>query len=159
MEDDQDEAVEKIGGVWTATDFEARAAQIYDEYKGRFSRRFKWLRANLFRSSLKGELHSDSNALLELLQTYGAWDPAKDAKLGALHSLLTTTYPDRKVLVFSQFADTVAYLEAQLEERGVKALAGVTGKSADPTAFARRFSPNSNQRPGQVKARAGGFAS
>ena len=39
----------------------------------------------------------------------------------------------------------------QLEKRGVESLAGVSGKSADPTAFARRFSPESNQRPGQVK--------
>ena len=47
-DDDQDEAVEKTDGAWTASDFEARAAQIYGEYEGRYSRRFKWLRADLF---------------------------------------------------------------------------------------------------------------
>ena len=150
-DDDQDEAVEKTGGAWTASDFEARAARIYGEYEGRYSRRFKWLRADLFKSSLESELLSDSNALLDILQTYGDWDPAKDAKLDALNSLLTETFPDRKVLVFSQFADTVYYLEAQLQKRGVADMSGVTGSSADPTDSAWRFSPDSNQRPGQGK--------
>ena len=76
-DDDQDEAVEKTGGAWTASDFEARAAQIYGEYEGRYSRRFKWLRADLFKRSLEDELQSDSNALLDILQAYGDWDPAK----------------------------------------------------------------------------------
>ena len=150
-DDDQDEAVEKTGGAWTVSDFEARAAQIYGEYEGRYSRRFKWLRADLFKHSLESELQSDSNALLDILQTYGDWDPAKDAKLDALNSLLTETFPDQKVLVFSQFADTVDYLEAQLKKRGVADMAGVTGNSADPTDSAWRFSPDSNQRPGQGK--------
>ena len=150
-DDDQDEAVEKTGGAWTASDFETRAAQIYAEYEGRYSRRFKWLRADLFKSSLEDELLSDSNALLDILQTYGHWDPAKDAKLDALNSLLSETFPDQKVLVFSQFADTVDYLEAQLKKSGMTDMAGVTGNSADPTDSAWRFSPDSNQRPGQGK--------
>ena len=78
-DDEQEEGVEETGRAWTAADFETRAAQIYAEYEGRYSRRFKWLRGDLFASSLESELQSDSNALLDLLQTYGAWDPAKDA--------------------------------------------------------------------------------
>ena len=90
-------------------------------------------------------------ALLELLQTYGTWDTAHDAKLDALHSLLTDSFPNDKVLVFSQFADTVNYLEAQLKQRGVQALSGVTGNASNPTQLAWQFSPKSNQRPGQGK--------
>ena len=148
-DDEQEEEVQETGGAWTAGGFEARAAAVYAEYEGRYRRRFKWLRSDLFRDSLESELQVDSNALLGLLQTYGAWDPRHDAKLDALHTLLTEAFPDRKVLVFSQFADTVFYLEAQLKRRGVQALAGVTGNSADPTQLAWRFSPHSNQRPGQ----------
>ena len=148
-DDEQEEEVQETGGAWTAAGFEARAAAIYADYEGRYRRRFKWLRSDLFQDSLEGELQADSNALLDLLQTYGAGDPHHDAKLDALHTLLTETFPDRKVLVFSQFADTVFYLEAQLKRRGVQALAGVTGNSADPTQLAWRFSPHSNQRPGQ----------
>ena len=150
-DDDQEEAVEKTGGAWTASHFEARAAQIYAEYEGRYRGRFKWLRPDLFKNSLESELQSDSNALLDVLQCYGDWDPAKDAKLDALNLLLTETFPDQKVLVFSQFADTVDYLEAQLKKRGMADMAGVTGNSADPTDSAWRFSPDSNQRPGQGK--------
>ena len=118
--------------------------------RGRYRRRFKWLRSDLFRASLESELQSDASALLGLLQTYGAWDPAHDAKLDALHTLLTKTFPDRKVLVFSQFADTVLYLEAQLKSRGVKDMAGVTGSSPDPTQLAWRFSPDSNRHHGRA---------
>ncbi|MDE0165951.1 MAG: helicase-related protein [Bryobacterales bacterium] len=146
-DDEQEEEVRETGVAWTAADFEKRASQIYAEYQGRYQRRFKWLRPDLFLSSLENEIRTDSNALLDLLQTYGAWDPDHDTKLGALHTLLTETFPDEKVLVFSQFADTVHYLEAQLKGRGVSALAGVTGDSINPTELAWRFSPMSNQRP------------
>ena len=148
-DDEQEEAAEKTGGAWTAADFEARAAQIYAEYEVRYSGRFRWLRADLFKNSLENELQSDADALQAILTDYGAWDPAKDAKLDALHSLLTETFPDQKVLVFSQFADTVDYLEAQLKNRGVTDMEGVTGSSADPTDSAWRFSPDSNQRSDQ----------
>ena len=148
-DDEQEQEVQETGEAWPTADFEARAAEIYAEYEGRYKKRFKWLRADLFRESLENELQSDTNALLGILQTYGAWDPEHDAKLDSLHSLLTETFPDKKVLVFSQFADTVLYLEGQLKRKGVQALAGVTGNSADPTQLAWRFSPNSNQRPGQ----------
>ena len=150
-DDETDEEAQETGGARTSADFESRASQIYEEYEGRYRKRFKWLRPDLFRTQLKSELQADSDALLNLLQSYGAWDPEHDAKLDALHTLLTETFPERKVLVFSQFADTVLYLESQLERRGVQALAGVTGNSADPTRLAWRFSPNSNQRGREVK--------
>ena len=150
-DDEQDGVVEQTGLTRTPEDFLARAAQIYAEYQGRYSRRFKWLRADLFKRSLESELQSDSSALLGILQKYGEWDPAKDAKLDALHSLVTKSFPDQKVLVFSQFADTVDYLESQLRKRGVEDMAGVTGNSAEPTQLAWRFSPISNQRTGRQK--------
>ena len=138
------------GSDWTANGLKERTAEIYAEYEGRYKKRFKWLRSDLFSGSLESELESDANALQGLLQTHETWDAAHDAKLDALHTLLVDTFPDRKVLVFSQFADTVLYLETQLKSRGVQALAGVTGNSIDPTELARRFSPTSNQRSSQV---------
>jgi hypothetical protein len=79
-----------------------------------------------------------------LLDRAGSWDAVRDAKLGALHALLAETHPQDKVLIFSQFADTVTYLAQELAARGVAGVAGVTGASDDPTALARRFSPRSN---------------
>ena len=135
---------------WNQEAFERRAARIYDEYESRFARRFTWMRSDLFRPQLEAELQQDADALLGLLRKHGQWNPAMDTKLEALHELVTESYPDRKVIVFSQFADTVRYLERQLQSRGVGALAGVTGDSADPTAMAWRFSPVSNDRRGFV---------
>src|SRR3712207_7777033 len=50
-----------------------------------------------------------------------------------------TTLFRSKVLVFTQFADTVGYLTEQLKRRGVDSLEGVTGDSENPTGLAWRF--------------------
>ena len=131
---------------WTLEAFEERAGRIYDEYVTRFRRRFTWVRHDLFRPGLETELQDDASALIALLRGNGQWRPAQDAKLDALQKLITKSYPDRKIIVFSQFADTVRYLEKELQGRGVGALAGVTGDSPDPTAIAWRFSPVSNDK-------------
>ena len=55
-------------------------------------------------------------------------------------------HPTDKVLVFSQFADTVDYLDDQLKIARIPAAAGVTGDTEDPTAIAHRFSPRSNDK-------------
>ena len=128
--------------------FERRAAEIYARYRADYRRRFRWLPPHLFAAgNLERQLREDSEALLGILCEHGAWNPRHDAKLRALRELLTGTFPHQKVLVFSQFADTVRYLDAQLGRMGVDAIAGVTGDSEDPTEFARRFSPVSNRSP------------
>ena len=68
-----------------------------------------------------------------------------DAKLDALFNLLTKKHAKEKVIVFTQFADTVRYLETQLRTRGLQQFAGVTGEDEDPTGYAWRFSPTSNR--------------
>lgn len=130
--------------------FRARAADVYAQYQTQYQRRFRWIRADLFEPRLLKDLRSDAENLLLVLQVCGKWDAANDAQLNALHELLTVRHARQKVLVFSQFADTVHYLERELKYRGVKRLAGVTGGSTDPTALAWRFSPVSNGRREQV---------
>jgi superfamily II DNA or RNA helicase len=131
-------------------DYMARASDVYDEYAGAFKRRFKWLRPSLFAEVLAEDLRGDVHALLKVLKTCGDWDAGKDTKLKALMRLLTHDHPREKVLIFSQFADTVRYVETQLRSRGVEHLAGATGHSDDPTALAWRFSPDSNQKRDEV---------
>jgi len=109
---------------------------------------------------LAQHLRADASDLLSILQLVGEWDVDRDAKLNALHRLLAETHPqdpvvsaaEPKVLVFSQFADTVRYLEQQLLARSVDRLAGVTGSSSDPTGLAWRFSPVSNNKRKQISA-------
>jgi superfamily II DNA or RNA helicase len=145
----------------TEEDFRRRAAEVYADYEGRQKRRFRWLRPDLFADDLAEDLDGDVQALLAILEHAGEWDASKDEKLAALHKLLTETYPDQKVLVFTQFADSVDYLARELKRGGhnpdgtarggVPLLAGVTGDSSNPTALAWRFSPVSNNKRGQVR--------
>ena len=135
---------------WDKANFEARATEVYAEYQRQYKHRFNWIRPDLFTESLEDELQSDADALLEILQSYGSWKPDHDAKMIALHNLLSKEYPNNKVLVFSQFADTVRYLEEQLKMRGIDNMASVTGDSSNPTRLAWRFSPASNDKRKRV---------
>jgi hypothetical protein len=132
-------------------EYRRRAAQVYGQYAGQYRRRFKWLRPALFNGNLKKDLQQDAQALLQVLSRCGTWEAEKDAKLAALIDLLTKRHPHEKVLVFTQFADTVDYLARQLKARGIAALEGVTGDSDDPTELARRFSPVSNEKREQIR--------
>ena len=129
---------------WDMEALGVRAAAVYQTYMDSFRTRFKWLRSDLFVSALEEALEADTEALLEILRRSGRWDENRDAKLDALHTLLSKKHPDRKVLVFSQFADTVRYLVRELKRRGVDGLEAVTGDTEAPTLLARRFSPESN---------------
>ena len=152
--DSNSEAVEPLGiftNALTEKNFRERAAVVYNIYTSDFKRRFKWLRPELFGAALKNDLKEDAASLLTVLARAGAWNAERDTKLQALLSLLTQRHPKDKVLVFSQFADTVNYLETQLQARCVSSLAGITGNTDDPTAMAYRFSPVSNNKRKQVK--------
>jgi Helicase conserved C-terminal domain/PLD-like domain len=134
----------------TQDDFMRRAAEVYAEYSTQYRQRFKWLRPGLFIKALEHDLLNDSQALLRVFEKSGDWDADRDAKLQALTNLLSRKHPHEKVLVFTQFADTVYYLKAQLKARGVNKLEGATGNSENPTALAWRFSPVSNERRNRV---------
>jgi hypothetical protein len=143
-EDEETQPSENLNLVSEAG-FQKRAAEVYQLYSTQFKKRFKWLPAALFVDSLGDDLKSDGDTLMQVLENCGDWNPAGDAKLEALFKLLTKTHPNEKVLIFTQFADTVRYLAGNLRARGVQSLAGVTGESDDPTGYAWRFSPVSNR--------------
>ena len=154
FDDDTDEIETEFLGetqfLAVSSAFKERAANVYKLYATSFKSRFRLIRPDLFHKSLIKELRADTEAILSILQTLGEWDVAQDAKLNALHHLLTKTHPNDKVLIFSQFADTVRYLTEQLQARGLVRLAGVTGDSPDPTGLAWRFSPVSNEKRDRI---------
>ncbi len=82
--------------------YQQRAAAIYRLYQGQYPLRFKWIRANLFRSELQQHLQQDATALMGILQLAGTWNPASDAKLRVLAALLRQQHPTDKVLIFTQ---------------------------------------------------------
>ncbi len=139
--------------LYPEIDFKCRVHEIYTEYSTKYKSSFKWLPSSLFTRKLADDLRSDINALLKILNTCGEWETSKDTKLDALLRLLMKDHPNEQVIIFTQFADTVRYLEAQLKARGVTRLAGVTGASSDPTDLAWRFSPLSNNKRDQIKTK------
>ncbi|MBI2864011.1 MAG: NgoFVII family restriction endonuclease [Chloroflexi bacterium] len=151
-DDDGDAVVPALASpLGSEAEFRRRAAEVYGEYASQLRSRFKWLPPTLFERSLRDDLRTDAASLTTLLGRCGDWDAGRDAKLDALFHLITEVHPREKIIVFTQFADTVEYLETQLRARGVAGLAGVTGGSADPTALAWRFSLESNGKRDQVR--------
>ncbi len=146
FEDENEEANSTSGTqAKSLEDFAKEAANAYQFLSRTQGRLFDWLRPDLFINDLARNLRQDAESLFTILQIAGEWLPDKDQKLIELQKLITKNHPEQKVLVFSQFADTVRYLNEQLHDRGIKQLAGVTGDTEDPSGFARRFSPESNQ--------------
>ncbi len=145
-EEDETEDQSSENGIRIEEDFRARAAEVYELYAGRFKNRFRWLPSHLFVSELNKVLTSDTKTLTSLIERSGPWQPTQDVKLDALEQVLKEKHPNQKVVVFSQFADTVQYLDNQLKSRDVSETAPVTGDSVDPTALAWRFSPDCNEK-------------
>lgn len=141
----------KNGHMCSDAEFKQRAAQVYHQYATSYKSRFKWLNAGLFIPKLAKHLQSDSQNLIKVLAGCGTWDSQKDTKLQALRELICRTHANEKVLIFTQFADTVRYLEKCLRGAGVTGISGATGGSADPTELAWRFSPVSNGVRNQIR--------
>ena len=132
-------------------EFKKRASEIYRIYETKYKKRFRWLKSSLFLKELAEDLKKDITALISALEKCGEWDADKDAKLNALFDLISKRHPKDKIIIFSQFADTVYYLEAELKKHGLSKLAGVSGDSEDPTGYAWRFSPKSNEKEDIIK--------
>lgn len=133
-------------------DFARAGAGGYALLKAEHGRNFEWLRPDLFVADLTTHLLQDAQRLFSILELAQEWNPAKDEKLVELLKLLTKKHPAEKILLFSQFADTIAYLNEQLHSRGLKRFAAVTGDTEDPSEVARRFSPESNKARDKVSA-------
>ncbi|MFI5252372.1 MAG: helicase-related protein [Bacteroidota bacterium] len=150
-DNDDGEEKESITGLLTEEELQKKAADIYHEYETIYKTRFKWLKSDLFINRLAEDLKKDSIALSSILRSTGEWKADEDKKLAELKALIGKKHKDDKVLVFTQFADTVKYLEIQLKSLKIEALQGVTGDSSDPTLVAWRFSPVSNEKRGIIK--------
>ena len=147
-DDDQEagDPDEILPGMDSEAAFRRRAAQVYEGFARQHRNSFRWLPAAWFSPALKRDLLRDAGALVGILEAAGQWDPAADAKLHALVALVRDQHPAEKVLVFSQFADTVAYLADELGRGGVRDVAAATADARNPAELAWRFSPRSNDK-------------
>ncbi len=120
------------------------AASAYDTLQAKNPRTIRWAPHRMFRDDLAEDLQHDAEVITEMLDRFGVWDAERDGKVTALENLLTDRYPDNKVLIFTEAADTAHYVWEELLRRGVEAVGVVTGDSENPTALAQRFSPRPN---------------
>jgi superfamily II DNA or RNA helicase len=147
---DTQDPTSSVRELMTENEFKTKALEIYSTYRTKFIRRFKWLKPELFNNGLAKDLLKDAKTLMNIFKKTGGWDAKQDAKLLSLWALLAQNHPQDKVLVFSQFADTVEYLTEQLKANGLRAVEGVTGNTDDPTSVACLFSPVSNEKRDQI---------
>jgi len=147
---DNGQETKKVGHSFTVLKSEEeylmKAEEVYNQYAKEYRSRFSWFRHDLFIDKLKKHLSEDCQTLIKVLSLAGDWIPQNDSKLMALKNLIEESHPEDKVLIFSQFADTIRYLCQQLKKMGISKLAAVTGDSDNPTHMVHRFSPRSNGR-------------
>lgn len=143
--EDEEEPLPPLG-LWDESHYRSQAETIYKAISSHRSKRYKWLRTDVFKKTLLTDLKRDSSALLDLLIDAGEIPTSQDFKLHALINLLHTEAPDQKFILFTQFADTAFYLQAALKEAGVVGVDCATGASEDPAKQAWRFSPESNDK-------------
>ncbi|TXH60573.1 MAG: NgoFVII family restriction endonuclease [Bacteroidia bacterium] len=150
---DNDGFTNKLNLILDENTYLNKAAEVYQAFSAEpLRKRFDWIRSELFSQTLLVSLLDDSRDVLKILKIGKGWNPDEDRQLNALHHLITQKHPNEKILVFTQFADTAAYLHIELKKRGIKKLDFVTGDNENPTDLAHRFSPVSNKKPEIVQA-------
>lgn len=87
----------------------------------------------------------DLNQIITFIELGAKVDPAKDDKLKALVRMLKSDkdLKERKVIIFSEFADTAWYLEKHLKEAGLSGVERIDGSCSQRvrSSVIHRFSP------------------
>ncbi len=141
--DDDDDTYSEI--LTTQKQYLERAEKYYKSLLAKKDK-YKWIRSQFFNSKLKKDLIGDSKDLMGVLKLGKNWKQENDRQLNALYDLATKKHKNEKILIFTQFSDTAYYLYNSLKKRGLEKLECVTGANENPTAFAHRFSPISNEK-------------
>jgi superfamily II DNA or RNA helicase len=123
-----------------------RPQQDYETLKEKDPTGIEWVHADLFLPQLELDIQKDSEVLSKLLSAYGEVNELNDSKLHALAKTIKEKYPNKKILIFTEYADTAEYVAKGLQNLGFAKVAPVTGNSGNPTDLARKFSPHSNRK-------------
>jgi hypothetical protein len=95
------------------------------------------------------DAYDDLDQLAEFLNLLTGAKPERDDKLKALIKLLKNdaVLKKEKVILFTEFADTARYLEAQLAQAGIEGICRIDGGSSQKqrSDVIRRFSPYYNE--------------
>lgn len=142
---------EKINLQLTEEAYFKQAQKVYDLFASTYKNQFDWISSQLFSNNLKSTLIHDSRDLLKILNLGKNWSADEDRQLNALQKLIAKTHSSEKLLIFTQFADTAKYICRELKKKGIDKIECVTGDNEDPTSYAYRFSPVSNDKRKEIK--------
>lgn len=144
--DSDSETTASWGVGWSPSSWQTYAEGAYKELQKRKPKGIRWARPGLFNAELlTTDVHQDSVVLQDLLDAYGVWDVEDDSKLHALGELIDELAPGEKILVFSEYKDTVDYISEHLSKWTRKSYLTASGGSGDPLRIARRFAPHANR--------------
>lgn len=140
------ERVATWGVGWSPSSWQTYAEGAYRELERRKPKGIRWARPALFNTGLlTADVHQDSEVLQELLDAFGVWEVEDDSKLHALGELIEGLAPGEKILVFSEYKDTVDYISEHLSKWTRKSFLTASGGSGDPLRIARCFAPQANR--------------
>jgi len=128
-----------------------KAKAVYERLATNGPKNLRWAKHSWFNlEKLHKSISADVTQLQEIIDKHGAWDVQKDSRLKALAELIRAkTNEGEKVLVFSEYKDTIDYIYNHLPNLlpGIH-IGKVSGATEDATKFARMFSPRSNETLG-----------
>jgi superfamily II DNA or RNA helicase len=91
------------------------------------------------------DTYADLNQIVTFIELGAKVDPAKDDKLKALVKMLKSDkdLKERKVIIFTEFADTAWYLDKHLKDAGIQGVIRIDGSCSQKqrSGVIQRFSP------------------
>ncbi len=158
LQDSEEEDSEAFfDGSWArgvdAASWDERAQKAYESLVEKKPRNLRWARNSLFDSqSLIRDLQSDASDLQGIIDAHGDWDANKDSKIRALADMISGLPKGEKLLVFSEYSDSISYVHTHLKRLLPHVvMEQASSKTTSPATLARRFAPKANAKAGGVK--------
>lgn len=106
-----------------------QAKQDYETLRSKNPTGINWVHAELFIKNLEKDISEDTQILTDLINSYGQVNEKNDSKIQALFGTIKSKYPNQKILIFTEYADTADYVAEGLTKLGLKRVQSVTGNS------------------------------
>lgn len=146
-----------LDGSWAKglalSSWDEKAKAAYESLVAKQPKKLRWARNTLFDSaSLIKDLSSDAADLQGIIDEHGDWDANKDSKIRALADMISNLPTGEKLLVFSEYSDSISYVHTHLQRLLPNiSIEQASSKSTSPATLARRFAPKANAKAGGVK--------
>jgi len=144
-------------GSWavgiTDVQWRTKAKAAYDHLVVSQPKGLRWGQLEYFDvKALLTNVRKDNDVLQSMIDKHGNWDVNHDTKLAALANLVNSRNDGLKTLIFSEYKDTIDYINRNLPALCPgKNIEAVSGKTSNPTEYARRFAPIANSKHGGIR--------